>query len=101
MKKFTAKEIEPFVAVAYRPGASNRGVFVVALGAALLKPDGRWETHELSDEVDGDSMRRMSLVTGERLKGCKAVCQMKRRLLDALNRLREHYDQVYVYLIGM
>lgn len=102
MKKFTAKEIEPFVAVAHRPGASNRGVVVASLGAALQKANGRWETHELSDEIDAECARRgrLSPVTDGRVTG-KAVIEMKRRLLDALNRLREHYERVYVYLVRM
>jgi hypothetical protein len=45
MKKFTAREIEPFVTVTHRPGTLNRGVFIAVLGAALQKTDGRWETH--------------------------------------------------------
>jgi len=100
MKKFTAKEIEPFVTVAHRPGASNRGVFIAVLGTALQKADGRWETHELSDEIDGEWLRRLRLspVTGEHVRG-KAVTEMKRRLLDAVNRLREHHDRVYVYVV--
>ena len=102
MKKFTAKEIEPFVTVTHRPGALNRGVFTAVLGTALRKADGRWETHELSDEIHGECARRLRLSpeTGEDVRG-KAVTEMKRRLLDALNRLREHYDQVYVYPIRM
>ena len=102
MKKFTAREIEPFVTVTHRPGTLNRGVFIAVLGAALQKTDGRWETLELSDEIDGECVRRLrlSLPTGEHVRG-KAITEMKRRLLDALNRLREHYDQVYVYLIRM
>jgi hypothetical protein len=96
MKKFTAKEIEPFVMATQRPGGLNRGVFVAILGVALQKADGRWETHELTDEIDGDSTRRLPLKSGEQLR-CKAVFEMKRRLLGALNRLREHYDRVYVY----
>ena len=100
MKKFTAKEIEPFVTVTHRPGASNRGVVIAVLGAALQKADGRWETHELSDEIDGECSRRsrLSLMTGEHMRR-KAIAEMKRRLLDALNRLREHYERVYVYVV--
>ncbi len=96
MKKFTAKEIEPFVTVTHRAGALNRGVLVAVLGVALQKADSRWETHELSDEIDGDSTLRRWPVTGEHVRD-KAVTEMKRRLLDALNRLREHYERVYVY----
>jgi hypothetical protein len=100
MKKFTVKEIEPFVTVTHRPGALNRGVFIAVLGTALQRADGRWETHELSDEIDGECARRsrLSPVTGDYARR-KAVAEMKRRLLDALNRLREHYERVYVYLV--
>jgi hypothetical protein len=100
MKKFTAKEIEPFVTVTHRAGAFNRGVLVAVLGVALQKADSKWQTHELSDEIDGDSTRRLWPVPGEHARG-KAVSEMKRRLLDALNRLREHYERVYVYVIRM
>ena len=37
MKKFTAKEIEPFVTVTHRAGALNRGVLVAVLGVALAE----------------------------------------------------------------
>jgi hypothetical protein len=74
---------------------------VASLGAALQKADGRWETHELSDEIDGAWGRRggPSPETDARMRG-KAVAQMKKRLRDSLNRLREHYERVYVFSIG-
>jgi hypothetical protein len=102
MKKFTVKEIEPFITVAHRPGALNPGVFVAVLGAALQKGDGRWETHELSDEIDGACAQRGRLppAAGEHVRD-KAILEMKRRLLDALNRLREHHERVYVYPTGI
>ncbi len=100
MKKFTAKEIEPFVTVTHRAGALNRGVLVGVLGVAVQKADNRWHTHELFDETEGDPARHPWPAAGEHVRG-KAVTQMKGRLLDALNRLREHYERVYVYAVRM
>ncbi len=99
VRKFTSKEIEPFVTVRRRVDGSYRGAVVAVLGAALLKEDGKWETYELTDEMDGAWGRHGSLPSDTEIG--KAVGQMKRRLRDALNRLREHYEQVYIYSIGV
>jgi hypothetical protein len=96
--RFTVREIEPFVTVEYRDGVPTGGVVVGFIGVAIQKTDGRWGVHELSDEADACWQRHgsTSLKMAERLRN-RAVLEMKRRLVDALNRLREHYDRVYVY----
>jgi hypothetical protein len=101
MKRFTSKDIEPFLTVTCRPDGPDAGVLVASLGAAVQKADGRWETHDLSDEACGDGSRRVRQAPGmdEYGRG-KAVSQMKKRLRDALNRLKEHYERVYVYSVG-
>ena len=53
MKKFTAKEIEPFVTVTHRAGALN-GAEVAVLGVRCRRLTVDGKTHELSDEIDGD-----------------------------------------------
>ena len=101
MKRFTSKDIEPFLTVTRRLGGPNASVLVASLGAALQKADGRWETHELSDEDYGDGSRRVRPAPGMDAYGRGgAVNRMKKRLRDALNRLREHYERVYVYSVG-
>jgi hypothetical protein len=101
MKRFTSKDIEPFLTLTRRLDGPNESVLVASVGAALQKADGRWETHELSDEAYGDGLRRARAAPGTDAYGRgEAVSRMKKRLRDALNRLREHYEQVYVYSVG-
>ena len=96
--RFTVKEIEPFVAVEYRDGLPNMGVVVAVIGVAIQKADGEWGAHKLSDEANACRGRRGSTSpeTAERLRN-RAVLEVKRRLVHALNRLREHHTRVYVY----
>lgn len=96
--RFTVKEIEPFVAVEYRDGVPNGGVVVVVIGVAVQKADGRWGVHELSDEANTCRGRHGSTSPGmaETFRH-RAVLEVKRRLVHALNRLREHHTRVYVY----
>jgi len=97
-KRFTIKEIEPFLFVEYRQEASAGGSFCAILGVAIQKENGAWGVHELSDEADAG--RSQPLCTSpalmEKLK-CRAAAQMKKRLVEALNRLRDHYERVYIY----
>jgi len=97
-RRFTVKEIEPFVTVEYRDGVPTGGAVVALIGVAVRKADGIWGVHELSDETNACRARHGSASpeTAERLRN-RAVLEMKRRLVDALNRLREHYETVYVY----
>jgi hypothetical protein len=96
--RFTVKEIEPFVAVEYRDGALIGSVVVAAIGVAIRKEDGKWGVHELSDETDFCRARRNG-ASPEPVEGLRdrAALEMKRRLVNALNRLKEHYERVYVY----
>ncbi len=101
VRRFTIKEIEPFLTVEYRRDACDGGSFCAVLGVAIQKENGTWGTHELSDETDAGLSQRLHAAAEpiERLKS-KALPLMKRRLVDALNRLREHYERVYVYPIA-
>lgn len=96
--KFTIEEIEPFAAVDCGDAALRTGVVAIVIGVAIKKTDGRWGVHELSDETDVHHALSMgtSLEVAEKLKN-KAVLETKRRLVEALNRLGEHYERVYVY----
>lgn len=96
-RKFTVKEIDPFVTIECRDGAPSTGAVTVAVGVALQKSDGTWGVHELTDEVDG--RRGLCAGTPREMAGSlknTAVLETKKRLVDALNRLREHYGRVYV-----
>ena len=101
LKRFTIKEIEPFLTVEYRRDACDGGSFCAVLGVAIQKENGTWGTHELSDETDAGLSQRLHAAAEpiERLK-IKALPLMKRRLVDALNRLREHYERVYLYPVA-
>ena len=96
--RFTVEEIEPFVALEYRDGAPNGGVAVAVLGVAIQRADGAWGLHRLSDEAKACRGRQgsTSSETVERLKN-RAVLEVKKRLVLALNRLRKHHAGVYVY----
>lgn len=90
--------MEPFFTVEYRDGVPASPVVAVVIGVAIRKADGTWGTHELADETD---LRRAfrgqtSPETAERLR-MRAVLETKGRLVEALNRLREHYERIYVY----
>jgi hypothetical protein len=96
-RKFTVKDIDPFVTVEDRDGAPHAGAVTVAIGVALQKPDGTWGVHELTDEVDG--RRGLCAGASQETAGSPrstALLETKRRLVAALNRLREHYERVYV-----
>ncbi len=101
VRRFTIKEIEPFLTVEYRRDTCDGGMFCAVLGVAIQKENGAWGTHELSDEMDAGLSGRLHTAADpiERLKS-KALPLMKRRLVDALNRLRENYERVYVYLVA-
>ena len=98
VRKFTIREIEPFVTVEYRDGALAAGVVAVAIGVAIQKADGKWGVHELRDETDvcRALYSAASQEMAERLKS-RALLETERRLVDALNRLKNHYERVYVY----
>lgn len=96
-RKFTVKEIDPFITVEYQDGAPHAGAVTVVIGVALQKSDGTWGVHELTDEVDG--RRKLCAGTPPETAGSlrgTAVLETKKRLVDALNRLKEHYGRVYV-----
>ena len=101
VRRFTVKEIEPFLRIEYRRGACDGGSFCAVLGVAIQKEDGTWGTHELSDETDAGLSRRLH-ASGEPIESLrsKALPVMKKRLVGALNRLREHYERVYVYPVA-
>jgi len=98
VRRFTVKEIEPFLRIEYRRDAFDGGSFCAILGVAIQKENGTWGTHELSDETDASLSGRLR-ASGEPIESLmsKAVPLMKKRLVGALNRLREHYGRVYVY----
>ena len=101
VRRFTVKEIEPFLRIEYRRDACDGGSLCAILGVAIQKENGTWWTHQLSDEMEASLSRR---VHGgdepiESLKS-KTLPLMKKRLVGALNRLREHYARVYVYPVA-
>ncbi len=100
-KRFTVKEIEPFLTIEYRCGTSDAGLLCAVLGVAIQKENGSWGIHELSDETDAGLSWQLcdSVTLAEQLKN-RVAAQMKKRLVEALNRLREHYERVYVYPTG-
>lgn len=101
VRRFTVEEIEPFLRVEYRRDARHGGLFCAVLGVAMQRENGTWGTHELSDETDAGLSRRL-LAEDERIETLrsKALPLMKKRLVEALNRLREHYGRVYVYPVA-
>jgi hypothetical protein len=101
MKKFTAKDVEPFVAFHYRRCALRGGLFVAVLGVAIQKADGRWGLHELWDETSAEGFRHvMSLSDIPEQTKNSVTLEMKKRLVDSLNRLRENYERLYIYASG-
>jgi hypothetical protein len=96
--RFTVEEIEPFVAVEYRDGVPDGGVAVAVIGVAIEKADGGWRLHKLSDEANVRLGRHGSTSPemAESLRN-RAAFKVKRRLVHALNRLRERHTRVYVY----
>jgi hypothetical protein len=101
MKKFTVKDIEPFIVFHHRRCALRGAVFVAVLGVAIQKLDGRWGLHELWDETSAEGsrhVRSLSDVT-EQMKNSVAV-EMKKKLVDSLNRLRENHERLYIYASG-
>ena len=101
VRRFTIKEIEPFLTVEYRRDACDGGLFCAILGVAIQKENGTWGTHELIDETEAGLSQR--LPAGEEpfesLRS-KALPLLKKRLVGALNRLRENYARVYVYPVA-
>lgn len=97
-QRFTIGEVDPFFTVECGDDAPTPGAVAVVIGVALQNTDGRWGVHELSD--DADVKRRLrpgaSQEMAESLKS-RAVLEAKKRLVDALNRLKEHYGRIYVY----
>ena len=100
-RRFTVKEIEPFLKIEYRRDACDGGSFCAILGVAIQKENGTWGTHELSDETESSLSYRVH-AGDEPIKNLKnkALPLMKKRLVAALNRLREHYARVYVYPVA-
>jgi hypothetical protein len=96
--RFTIGEIEPFFTVEYRDCVPASPAVAVTIGVAIRKTDGTWGMHELADETDLRRYLRAqtSPEIGERQR-TKAVLETKGRLVEALNRLREHYERIYVY----
>jgi hypothetical protein len=93
-RRFTIEEVEPFITVEYRNGTAG-DLVVAAIGVATQKADGRWGTHELSDEA---RLYCKDPWPGTAGRGSDArLLEVKARLVRALNRLREHYGRIYVY----
>jgi hypothetical protein len=101
VRRFTIKEIEPFLTVEYRRDTCDGGSFCAVLGVAIQRGNGTWGTHELSDEAEAGLSRRLHAAAEpiERLKN-ETLTLVKRRLVDALNRLRDHYGRIYVYPVA-
>jgi hypothetical protein len=100
-RRFTVKEIEPFLRIEYRRDACDGGSFCAILGVAIQKENGTWGTHELIDETEASLSHRIHAgdEPNKSLEN-KAVPLMKKRLVGALNRLSEHYARVYVYPVA-
>lgn len=97
--RFSVKEIEPFLTVGYPDGAPLKTVVPVVIGVAIQKADGTWGTHELTDEMDlRRPLRARTFPEPAERVGERVAMETKRRLVEALNRLNEHYERVYVYV---
>ena len=97
VRRFTIKEIEPFVTTEHREDGLTGSMVAVVIGVAIRKEDGRWGVHELSDETGGWARTGRTSWDGVETCGKRTILEMKRRLAGALNRLADHYDRVYVF----
>lgn len=96
--RFTLKEVEPFVVIEHRDGARDGSLVFAVIGVAIQKADGRWGVHELSDEVDAcRALSRSASAHAIERMIARATVETQKRLVEALNRLREHYGRVYIY----
>ena len=95
--RFTLKDIEPFTSVEYRGDGLNGSVAVAVIGVAMQNSDGRWEMRQLSDETRVLAQQEsVSTDAAERLRN-RLISEMTRRLVHALNKLKENCGRVYVY----
>ncbi len=97
VRRFTIKEIEPFVTIEHREDRLTGSMVAVVIGVAICKDDGTWGVHELSDETGGWTRTGRTSWDGAETCGKRAILEMKRRLAGALNRLADHYERVYVF----
>ena len=95
--RFTRKDIEPFVTVEYREDGLDKSVAVAVIGVAMQNSDGRWEMRRLSDETRVPAQQESASRDAAEGLGNRRISQMIRRLVHAVNKLKEHCGRVYVY----
>ena len=95
--RFKVKEVEPFVTVVHCKETLAGSTAVAVIGVAMERPDGGWDTLELSEEADMGKWRGDTPPETARRSTNRPTLEMTRRLVTALNRLREHSGRIYVY----